>query len=235
MGDLNGQAQMTGICNLLQETASYHANELGIGVDMMREMGMFWALYRFSVRLEKYPKIGEQIKIDTWVSSVKGPFSEREYHIFLKDGSHIGGASSLWFAVNEQSRKPQSVEHMRKDTPIYKGRKGLENKPIKIPENSGAELDNQVNLGYGDFDHNRHVNNVRYIQWLIDSFPISKFHSHEIEGIDVNFLGEARENEMELKCFHTTLSNISDYHCLKNSEDVDLCRMITTWRKLDHS
>lgn len=230
--DINGKAQIAAICNWVQEAASGHAEVLGIGTGRLRASGLFWALSRFSVSIDQYPIAGDEIEIQTWISSIRGPFSEREFYIYSQDGNLIGGASTLWFALNEKTRKPQQLGNMGENMPVFPDRKGIKNKPLKIRSLRGTQFLNEIKIRYSDFDINRHVNNVKYIEWIVDSFEIGRFGQQEIAEIDMNFLGETTENEDVIQMFYAEKSETSDYHALRNEKGTEVFRMITTWRNL---
>ena len=44
---------------------------------------------------------------------------------------------------------------------------------------------------YGDLDMNGHVNNVRYIEWVLNSLPLEFHQTHILTALEVNYLAEA--------------------------------------------
>ncbi len=231
--DINGKLQITAICNKLQEAAVGHVEVLGVGSGHLHESGLFWVLSRFSVSIDQYPIVGDEIEIQTWISSIRGPFSEREFYIYSQEGNLIGGASTLWFVLSEKTRKPQKIGKMGENMPVFPDRKGVKNKPLKISSTKGAHFLKKIKIRYSDFDFNRHVNNVKYVEWVIDSNDVSRFGEQEIAEIDMNFIGETTENEDFIHLFYDEKSKTLDYHALRNSQGTEVFRMITTWRKLN--
>ena len=121
---------------------------------------------------------------------------------------------------------------MGENMPVFPDRKGIKNKPLKIRSLRGTQFLNEIKIRYSDFDINRHVNNVKYIEWIVDSFEIGRFGQQEIAEIDMNFLGETTENEDVIQLFYAEKSETSDYHALRNEKGTEVFRMITTWRNL---
>ena len=58
-----------------------------------------------------------------------------------------------------------------------------------------AELIEEIKVHYRDIDINRHVNNVKYLKWLIDAFPSETLTEKPISELEINFLHELKLNE----------------------------------------
>lgn len=49
----------------------------------------------------------------------------------------------------------------------------------------------QLTVKYSDIDINRHVNSMRYIQWLTDLFDIDKYKKNRIKRFEINYVNES--------------------------------------------
>ena len=49
------------------ETATLHANRLGIGFRDLEPMGIVWVLSRVTMRVDRYPGPNEDLSLTTWV------------------------------------------------------------------------------------------------------------------------------------------------------------------------
>jgi hypothetical protein len=47
-----------------------------------------------------------------------------------------------------------------------------------------------VTVRYSDIDVNGHVNNSRYVGWIMDSYPVEFHRNHSVCSLEVNYLGE---------------------------------------------
>ncbi len=229
--DFRGNAKIVSLCDYLQEAANSHALELGFSPKDLLEKGMFWALYRFSVRIFTYPIAGDSIVINTWVSSMKGPFSEREFELCDSRGNLIGEASTLWFAVNNITRKPQTIGNIGKSKMLAMGAKKMLGKPSKVKPISGARKIGTVQSNYSLLDENYHINNVRYIELLLSAIPLSKFREFEIMSIDINYLNEPPNDELLTINFHN-IDNESDFISLLTESGKAVVSMNVHWRKI---
>ena len=47
-----------------------------------------------------------------------------------------------------------------------------------------------VTVRYSDIDVNGHVNNSRYVGWIMDSYPVEYHRNHSVFSLEANYLGE---------------------------------------------
>lgn len=48
---------------------------------------------------------------------------------------------------------------------------------------------------YSDIDVNQHVNNVKYMEYVLNTYPESELRNRMITGLQINFLQECRFGE----------------------------------------
>ncbi|MCL2186094.1 MAG: thioesterase, partial [Treponema sp.] len=129
-------------------------------------------------------------------------------------------AKGVWIFYDIEKRKP---------VPIFdeiKTRWGLnpevsqevEMEKIKVIEDEEHEL--EYNISKSDVDNNKHVNNIRYFHWLMESMPDEILDNYSLKRINGRFfhgayLGEKirvyNRNDMENKSFlHTMRSNVDN-------------------------
>ena len=51
---------------ILQETSAAHSDSIGYGEESMRTLGVMWVVIRYYVQVQRWPKAGERIVIQTW-------------------------------------------------------------------------------------------------------------------------------------------------------------------------
>jgi len=232
--DLYGKASVVNICNWLQETATSHANSIGFGTSDLRKQGYFWAIYRWAIIIDKYPRIFDTIQVKTWVSSQKGPFTEREYHIEDDSGETLVRASSLWFAVDSKLRKPVPISRIVKKLPMIQGYKSYPGMPEKVNVEQNLQIIENVRIRSYDFDKNNHVNNIRYLDWMLKSLPDKHIKYYELNSFSVNFVDEATIDHDDLQIRGKQLTDSEYYLDVANVNQV-FARMRSVWRKRTQS
>ena len=79
--DLNGQWRPSAIMETMQELAGIHSELLGVGRNALIEQGVVWVLTRVEVVMDRYPKIGEHLSLETFPMPVRRWFFPR-YFVF---------------------------------------------------------------------------------------------------------------------------------------------------------
>ncbi|MCL2252243.1 MAG: thioesterase [Treponema sp.] len=220
--DMNkyGEASPTVILTLLEETAADHCHNINYDLYSLEEQNIGWVLISGSIDMIRYPKYKEKIFIRTWLSNYSLIKGYRENIIFDENGNEIGKAKGVWIFYDIEKRKP---------VPIFdeiKTRWGLnpevsqevEMEKIKVIEDEEHEL--EYNISKSDVDNNKHVNNIRYFHWLMESMPDEILDNYSLKRINGRFfhgayLGEKirvyNRNDMENKSFlHTMRSNVDN-------------------------
>ena len=70
-----------------------------------------------------------------------------------------------------------------------KEKHGINESPEKLPASPDGDTFT-LHAGYFDFDLNRHVTSTRYIDWMMDTFPVDFHAKHFPKRISVNFMKE---------------------------------------------
>ena len=87
-----------------------------------------------------------------------------------------------------------------------------------------------VQVEYCDLDVNEHVNNVKYIEWVLESFPLEFHKSKVIAEFEINYLVEAFCGD-QLFISSEKMNDVTYKHCINRLEDnKELCRARTLWK-----
>lgn len=198
----NSTATLAHVCNYLQEAASLNAEELEFSKSDFDERGenISWVLTRLAVKMMRYPTWEEEITVLTYPRVGRKIVAWRDFEIIGSDGETIGLATSEWMLINLSTRKivpiPQNV--------LAAADFGLESvlgpQPfttrLKFPENAEIKSAGPFKAQYSHIDMNGHVNNVHYIEWLLE--PLE---SAEVSSIEIIFRSETLAgDEVRVEC-----------------------------------
>lgn len=214
MVDTTRKATLMSICNFLQVTAGNHAHTHQLGFDDMNANHQFWALNRLKVQMETYPDWRSQITIHTWVHLMKGPFSYRNFEIF-ENNRLIGHAATLWVALNSKTRRPIKINNHSLPI-IAKIPKTGEPPKIKFAPNEQEIKTFQHQVVYSDLDMINHVNNVKYTEWILNSYGSNRKKSSP-KLLEINYLSETHASQTALVQTFSENDNI-DFHEIKIQE-----------------
>ncbi len=188
-----GQARLTTMANYFQEIAYHHANELGFGYEDMKTRRTMWLLSRMKIRMNKYPVWDDRITIETWPSGVDKLFAVRDFRVNNEKGEEIGVASTNWLIVDLNTHRPikpkaelEAYARIVYGEPVFDA--GLDK--IQLPQQMVAL--NRHRVCFSDLDIVGHVNNVKYMEWSIDTAMNDWKLEKEIREFEINFMKETK-------------------------------------------
>ncbi|OFI05371.1 acyl-ACP thioesterase [Clostridium acetireducens DSM 10703] len=217
--DYKKRVLITTIIDYLSDTATYQSEELNVGINYLSNQHMAWVLYKWDIDIKKYPMYREKIVVKTEPYSFRKFYAYRKFEITDTHGQVIVEANSVWLLINTDKRKAVRItEDMYKGYGLDKS----ENKLLNIKKiNSPIRIDAEkyFNVRYSDIDVNKHVNNVKYVNWVIESIPIDLIKDYKLKSIKVAYrkettygekikvITEINNKEKELICLHEILDS----------------------------
>lgn len=233
--DAKNRVFLPSLWKYLQETAWNHAHHIGIGYSDLARNDYFWVLSRLAVEIEAYPGWGDKIRVKTWLSGNSRLFAYRDFSILQADGREIGGAKSAWVVLNLKSRKPQRIEPFLEGLIPIPDPHGAEAKLDKLPPSSHAETETLFTARYSDLDMHQHVNNSRYIEWVLDSYPLEINQTHQVAAFEMNFLAESNcGDELSIRSEQQKDPSPTFLHTMVRKENgQELCRARVRWKRAD--
>ena len=193
----DGRATMASVCNWLQEAASLNAETLAFSKSDFEAAGenISWVLTRLKVRIARFPKWEEKVSILTFPRGGRRIVAYRDFVLTGADGVELGRATSEWMLIDLASRKivaiPDGVFAAANTVrePVFG-----EEPFAKLRWDCKAESPDALafRARRGDIDLNGHVNNVHYVEWLMEGRPDAAGPCHEI---DIVFKSETLAGE----------------------------------------
>jgi acyl-ACP thioesterase len=159
----------------------------------------------------------------------------RDLSVTHEDGRIIGGAKSAWLVLDLKSRKPQRVEPLLAGIDPFPDRHGVEATLEKIPAPKDSEAKAIFRVHYSDLDMHQHVNNARYIEWVLDSYSFEMNQTHHISTFEINFLAESScGDELSIRSERQRDFIPTYLHTVVRKEDGrELCRARVRWRRVE--
>ncbi|WP_432407588.1 acyl-[acyl-carrier-protein] thioesterase [Wukongibacter sp. M2B1] len=190
--DFNNNVKLSSILNFMQEVATNHANSLKIGLNELSQEGLFWVLSRVKIEMIDFPKIGDEIKIETWPKGIDKLFALRDFKIYNFKGEIIGKATTAWLIIDSEKMRPKRPKIFLERIRNFRDEHALLEVPGKILESQNKDLVLEKRAGYTDIDINKHMNNVKYVELVLDSFSEDTFNTKRIKEMQINFLSEVK-------------------------------------------
>ena len=158
------------LCNYMQEAAGINADNLGWGIRTLQDEGLTWMLSRLKVSVTRYVPWGETVTVRTWPSGMKGRLiAKRCFQGFDEKGAELFRASSEWLYVDMAAQKIAKLPETFADL-VPAGTPDFELPDIggKFAHLPSVEGSSDVLTRHSDLDFNDHVNNVHYVEWMLE-------------------------------------------------------------------
>ena len=233
--DANQFIHIPAVGNYLQEAAWSHAIDLGVSVYELIDKGLIdkgltWVMFRLYLELYESVKHRDEVIIKTWPSGVNQKYVFRDFQILNSENKIIGKAKSSWVVFDFHKRTVCPVPDFIRKIPIVDDEHNVEYPNNKIASLSEYESSKSIVVGWHDIDINRHVNNVSYIKWLIESIPNLFLQKHKPESLDIVFRSECSLGDSINMLTHSFENEKIFFHKLTSHDNKELIIAKSKWK-----
>lgn len=227
--DFTKRATLFSLGDSILHTAGEDADRTGFGVRNLQQHNTTWVLSRMAIEIERYPDEYEHYEIGTWISEIGRMMTTRNFIVRDNNGNRIAAASTNWAIIDMQSRRPLDLRanvSSYSETPIHEC-------PIEAPRRIAGftgEMADDRYVRYSEIDFNQHTNTMKYIQWMMDTLPLSRLQDTSIRRMDINFIHETRYGE-HLRIYHDTLATEERFEIRRASDELSVCRASFQWKE----
>ncbi|MGF1672024.1 MAG: acyl-[acyl-carrier-protein] thioesterase [Balneolaceae bacterium] len=205
--DINGNARLDAIANLLQEAAGNHAKKLQFDITDLHDSNHTWILHQLHIKMDRYPEWRDQITIETWPSSGDRLRAYRDFRILDLNKTELGVALTHWLIIDLNKRRPVRIPQEILDLGLDSANHVIPINSSKSPDYNGKVIKSaEFTVHHSDLDLNKHLNNTVYVRWLIDTIPTKYLIAKNFRELHVNFKSEAALNDLVL----SELGNLTD-------------------------
>lgn len=197
--NMKGKMSFATLSRYLQDVAWKSAESLDFGFKKVNDLNLHWVLVRQLIKMKRIPSWGEKIKIETWPRGVEGIFAHRDYLIKSESDKILGGVSSSWMVIDTIKRRPQKLEVLKGELPEKVFDSVIGESAGKIMYNNTETLIDTRQARYSDMDINGHVNNSKYVDWMMDALSLC-VKLGEYLNFQINYISEVKNNN-EVKIF----------------------------------
>ena len=223
------------ILSYLQDTAMVQSEKIGMGVKYLKNNEFFWVLTRYHIKVLKYPKYDEAVHVSTYAIGFKKLFAYRDFKITNLKGETMVTAASQWLLIDGKTHKMLKIgDEFYEAYGVNKGEK-ISTTFDKIPLPEKSVLTRKFKATHRDIDFNGHVNNTRYIAWVIDTIPEEVSNDYTLYEFDIIFKKEVLL-EQDITVITDTMNmdnGLKGFHEIKNDQDESVCCISTFWKRYE--
>ena len=236
--DFSGRLFMGHLGNHLLNAADFHSTDRGFGMKYLMSIGRSWVLSRLAIEMVEMPPMYTRFNVETWVESAMRYFTSRNFAVVGQPTPNTqhptpkvyGYGRSIWAMIDTTTRQPTDIYAIDngaienwivkdKECPIDKGGR------VRMTDN--AELVRTIDTYYNDVDINGHINSVKYIEHVLDLWPMEWYREHPVRRFEIAYVAEAHGGD-RLSFYRETVSDrVSCVRIVRkgaDGEDVECCR-----------
>ena len=191
--DLFARWRLSAIFAAMQEAGSAQCEQHHLGVHAMRAQNLAWVVNRAHLHMERLPHLGETVTVRTWPKPPRHQFFPR-YYLFLIEHEVVGSCAMLYAQLDLTTRRMAgpwlggNEELTCALEPPMPAPGGLPS--LTVPAHG---LTRQA--GFSDLDLNGHVNNTRYLDWMLDCHPTEHHRKWQPTDVLIHYNREIRPEE----------------------------------------
>jgi medium-chain acyl-[acyl-carrier-protein] hydrolase len=198
----------------------------------------------WSIRVIRYPKVNDEILINTYPIRTQGVIGERGFEVYSETGELLLTAYSIWAYADLKNQKllRPPVEIIVDFGEFFPP--PMEKK-LRFPSYTKDEnpyyltATREYIVTRRDIDTNDHVNNVKYIEWAMDDIPESFYNANRVRETKVNYKKQCRLGDKVVAEFYSHIENPNCFlSVFRNSDNKSvLVEIFSNWsaKKIDWS
>ena len=230
--DSNNRLKVSTLFDYFQDAASKHAEHLKVGYTDLIPNGLFWVLSWVKLEIIEYPKFLDQVKIETWGKSQHKLYSMRDFLLFNSNDKVLCKGTTAWLLLDSKTLRPKILTQIFPDVLLNGEKSALDEYPEKFNTLASKGIVYSKEINYTDIDLNKHVNNAKYVEYILDCYDQDFHKDHVIKSLTISFLTETKYgHKLEFHKNSYKFENGYDYIGAKNLiTDKEVFKAIIKWR-----
>ena len=230
--DFSGRLFMGHLGNHMLNAADFHSSARGFGMKYLLGINRSWVLSRLAIEMTEMPTMYTKFNVETWVESAMRYFTSRNFAVVgtsPRGGQEevvYGYGRSIWAMIDTETRQPTDIYSIDdgainnwivadKECPIDKGG--------RVKMSDASELVRTIDTQYNDVDINGHINSVKYIEHVLDLWPLDWYRAHAVKRFEIAYVAEAHAGD-QLSFYKESVAD--NEYCIRivRTDGTECCR-----------
>lgn len=196
--EIDARIGARGYLQTFQNLSARHFLSFGKGNNTIpHDYGICWIISKYHLQVISRAPADDTLSAETWVEPEKSPIrlhpclritgadgglralGQMELCLAAVDGGRIAKLEEIDFPPDVRETPGIEVPKVRK---------------LRIDEGGLAPAHTRT-VRYTDLDNNRHMNNLRYVDLVLDALPASLHEEHPVVELELEYVGQCREGE----------------------------------------
>ena len=186
--------KVSSIYRYFQDVCLLATQDLGIDQISLAKKHIDWVLTRMDVEIKRLPKCNEVINVCTYPGKDLAMLYPRFFYIEDENKEVIIRSASIWALIDSKNRKiivdRDVISKLPQETTPFELPL-----PSKIAISENGRFIETRRIHFSDLDFNCHMNNVRYVELLMDTHDYDFHQKYEPAFISLNYIKEIKEKD----------------------------------------
>ncbi len=205
--DFSGRLFMGHLGNHMLNAADFHSSARGFGMKYLLGIQRSWVLSRLAIEMTEMPPMYTKFNVETWVESAMRYFTSRNFAVIGQEPTPntqhptpkiYGYGRSIWAMIDTETRQPTdiySIDNGAIKNWIVADRECPIDKGGRVKMSDDAQLVRTIDTYYNDVDINGHINSVKYIEHVLDLWPMDWYREHAVKRFEIAYVAEAHAGD----------------------------------------
>jgi acyl-ACP thioesterase len=181
----------TALVGFMQEAAILHSEAVGRGIDYLSSRNLSWMIVQTRAKILRLPMWRTDVKVSTWPSEMGRLLSRREFVLTDEQDQPLLMATTLWAFMDTGKRRVTRVPaEVGSAYQVFEER--ALDKPFRRPTPcTDPQTEKSFAIRRWEIDFNGHVNNLRYLDWMLETLPDDIWQGFGICELNIRYQKEA--------------------------------------------
>lgn len=198
--DRNHEMRAVSVLNYLEDAALAHSAYVGYPLQWFLKEKKVWVLTQVAMEMTRYPHYGERFTVETWPTDFGRFRASRNFRLKDAEGDVLGGLATQWIYFDLASRRPAKTTDEMKQGYGTNTAGVMDYEFNKLGFDGPMYASETLEVRRSDIDSMGHVNNKRYVKWMVEAVPEEIYRGRKIYRMEIAFLKEAQNGPVRSGC-----------------------------------
>lgn len=227
--DVSGQISLGKLVDLLMLASYDQGKALGMSEEKLNEQGYGWVITQHLLEINRLPKRDEQITLETKATAYNRYFCYRDFAIYDLAGELLAKMYTAFVLLDLKTRKISRITEAVIAPFAPEAIKTIERLPSP-GKLTTVDAKKEYQVRFWDIDTNHHVNNVHYIEWMLDALDADFLLNYEPVALNIKYEHELHYGDTcESKVQIIREPELITVHEIKKTDTLS-CTAKVSWR-----
>lgn len=221
---------------IMQEAAGSHSYHRKVSIPHLQEEQRTWVVTRTVMDIDHYAQWPATLRVETWPQEPWKLYFPRVCRLYDGSGTRLFQSLSHWVVMDTCTGRPVKPQTIADRFGTVEAKTFVEpnlgRRPTFSPTEYTETITYEPSIRYADCDLNQHVNNVAYLEWMLDSLPHTFRDAHLISKVDIAYLAQTYRDDRIIVRTGISDSGLEMTHevsSLSQDGEKPVCVAVTRW------